>query len=73
MLYVLGLKKNLLSSSFMGDKGYAVTFWKGQVFIFLEGSSLDTAMRIGVREGNLYKLQGKPVQELVHDMMTVRL
>jgi transposase InsO family protein len=67
VLYVPGLKKNLLSISVMEDKGYAVTFHRGQVFIYPEGASPDTAMRIGVREGNLYRLQGKPVQALVHN------
>ena len=36
------------------------------MFICPEEASPDTAVRIGVREGNLYRLQGKPVQALVH-------
>jgi hypothetical protein len=36
------------------------------VFISPEGASPNTAMRIGVRDGNLYRLQGQPVQELMH-------
>lgn len=51
----------------MEDKGYVVTFRRGQAFICPEGASPDTAVRIRVREGNLYRLQGKPVQALVHD------
>jgi hypothetical protein len=52
----------------MKDKGYAVTFRRGQVFICLEGANpKNTAMRIGVREGNLYRLKGNPVQALVHN------
>jgi hypothetical protein len=67
VLYVPGLKKNLLSVSVMEDKGFVVIFQRGQVLIRLEGASPDTTVRIGVREGNLYRLQGKPVQALVHD------
>jgi hypothetical protein len=52
----------------MEEKSYAVTFRRGQVFIYLEGASRDTVMRIGVREGNLYRLRGKPVQALVHNI-----
>jgi len=58
---VPGLKKNLMSISVMEDKGYTITFQRGQVFICPEGASPDIAGRIGVREGNLCKLQGKLV------------
>jgi hypothetical protein len=36
------------------------------VFIRPEGASLDTALRIGVWDGNLYRLQGQPIQALMH-------
>jgi hypothetical protein len=67
VLYVPGLKKNLLSVSVMEDRGFVVMFKKGKVLICPEGASPDTTMSIGVREGNLYRLKGKPVQALVHD------
>jgi hypothetical protein len=67
VLYVLGLKKNFLSVSVMEDKGFAVMFKKGKVLIRPEGASPDTTVSIGVREGNLYRLKGKPIQALVHD------
>jgi hypothetical protein len=66
VLYVPGLKKNPLSISVMEDKGYEVNFRKGQVFIRPEGASPDTAVRIGVQDGNLYRLQGQPAQALLH-------
>jgi transposase InsO family protein len=50
----------------MEDKGYEVNFQRGQVFIRPEGASPDTAVRIGVRDGNLYRLQGQPAQALLH-------
>jgi hypothetical protein len=67
MLYVLGLKKNLLSISVMEERGFVVIFQKGKVLIRPEGASLDTAVKTKVREGNLYKMQGKLVQALVHN------
>lgn len=51
----------------MEDKGFAVEFKNQQVFIRLKESSLNTTQVLGVREGNLYKLQGKPIQALVHN------
>jgi hypothetical protein len=57
----------LLLVSVMEDKGFVVIFQRGRVLIRLEGAIPDTTMRIRVRERNLYTLQGKPVQALVHD------
>jgi hypothetical protein len=67
VLYVPRTKKKLLSASVMEDRGFAVMLKKGQVLIHPKRVSPDTAMSIGVREGNLYRLQGKPVQVFVHD------
>jgi hypothetical protein len=66
VLYVPGLKKNLISISVMEDKGFTIMFKKGKVLICPEGASPDTRVSIGVREGNLYRFKGKPVQALVH-------
>jgi hypothetical protein len=60
VLYVSGLKMNLLSVSTMKDKGYTITFADGQV-LRPKGSDLDLARVLGVREGKVYSLQGKPV------------
>jgi hypothetical protein len=48
VLYLPGLKKNLLSISAMEDKGYEVNFRRGWIFIRPEGANPDTAVRIGV-------------------------
>jgi hypothetical protein len=45
----------------MENKGYAVEFKNQQVLIEPKESSPDTAQVIKVREGNLYRLQGKPI------------
>jgi hypothetical protein len=67
VVYVLGLKKNMLSALFMEDMGFVFIFHKGKVIICPEGVIPNTIVSIGVREGNLYRLQGKPIQDLVHD------
>jgi hypothetical protein len=67
VLYVPWLKNKLLSVSVMEDKGFVIIFQRGQVLTRSEGASLDTTMKIGVREGILYSLQGKLVQALLHD------
>jgi hypothetical protein len=66
VLYVPGLKKNFLSVSVMDDKGFSVMFKKGQVLIHPHGASPNTTVSIGVREGNLCRLQSKPVQASIH-------
>jgi hypothetical protein len=67
VLYVPGLMEIFLLVSVMEDRGFVVMFKKGKVLIRLEGASPDKTLSIEVREGNLYRLQGKPVQALVHD------
>jgi hypothetical protein len=52
VLHVPELKMNLLSVLAMED---------GQVLIWSKGSDLDSARVLGVKEGNVYRLQGKPV------------
>jgi hypothetical protein len=51
----------------MEDKGFAMEFKNQQVLIRPKESSPDIAQVTGVREGNLYKLQGELVQFLVHN------
>lgn len=67
ILFVLGLKKNLLSISALKDKGFRVAFVDGKLLVWHKDSDLDSANAIGVREGGLYKLTSRPIQVLVHD------
>jgi hypothetical protein len=53
VLYVPGLKKNLLSISAMEDRGYAVAFIDGQVLAWPKGLSLDSTEVIGTHDGSL--------------------
>jgi hypothetical protein len=56
VLYVPGLKKNLISVSTIEERGYEVLFRDGQVLLFPKGSSITSAKVIGTRHEKLYKL-----------------
>ena len=57
VLYVPGLKKNILSISALDAKGFCVAFVDGQVLMWLRGKTIDDATIIGEQEGALYKLK----------------
>ena len=67
VLFVPGLKKNLLSISALDVKGMRVSFVDGQVLMWPKGNTFDDAIVIGEQEGGLYKLKGQPKQALVHE------
>ena len=67
VLFVPGLKKNLLSISALDAKGMMVAFIDGQVIMLPKGKTINDAIVIGEQEGGLYKLKGHPEQALVHD------
>lgn len=67
VLYVPGLKKNLVSISCLEDKGDIVAFVDGKVLVWSKGSSIDVARVIGIHDGRLYKLVSQPTQALVHE------
>ena len=54
VLYVPGMKKNLISVSDMEEKGFDVTLLGGKVLMHLRGASITSAKVIGVRSGKLY-------------------
>jgi hypothetical protein len=56
VLYVPGMKRNLVSVSALEDKGYKVTFSEGKVLAWHKNSHMNSARVIGVRENSLYKL-----------------
>ena len=66
VLYVLGLKKNLLSISALDKKGFRVAFIDGQVLMWPKGNNIEDAVIIG-EEGGLYKLKGHSKTTLVHE------
>ena len=67
MLYVLGLKKNLLPISTLDAKGIRVSFVNGQVLMWPRGKTIEEATVIGEEYIGLYKNEGNPEQELVHE------
>ena len=67
VLFVPGLKKNILSISALDAKGMMVAFVDGQVLMWPRGKTIDDAIVIGEQEGGLYKLKVHLEQALVHD------
>ena len=59
VLYIQGLKKNILSISSLDAKGFSVAFFYGQVLMWPRGKIIDDATIIGEKEGFLYKLKGQ--------------
>ena len=69
ILYVPGIKKNLLSVSALEDKGFRVTFMEGKALLWHKDSDLSSLEVIGVQEGGLHKVPGHHVQDLVHKII----
>ena len=51
VMYVLGMKKNLLSISSLDKKGFRISFIDGRVFMWTKGKTINDAIEIGVEEG----------------------
>ena len=66
VLYVPGLKKNILSIFALDSKGMRVSFFDGQVLMWPRGKTIDDAIVIGEEDRGFYKIKGQPEQELVH-------
>jgi hypothetical protein len=67
ILFVPGLKKNLISVPVLESKGYTVAFSKGKALLWSSNDDSSTAITIGTRECGLYKLSGQVVQALAHE------
>ena len=59
-LYILGLKKNLLSISALDKKGFKVFFVDGEVLMWSKVNTIDDVIVICIEEGGIYKLKGHP-------------
>ena len=66
VLYVLGMKKNLISVFTIEDRGIGVYFLDGKVHIFPQAEGPFASYVIGVRCGKLYKLLFQPHHALSH-------
>ena len=69
VLYVIGLKKNILSIYALDEKGIRVSFVDGEVLMWPKGKKIEDATMIGEEDGGLYKLKGQPEQALVHELI----
>jgi hypothetical protein len=67
VLYVPGLKKNILLVATLEDKGYWVIFKDRKSLLWAKGSHLNTTEPIGTHNGGLHGVSGKSVQALAHD------
>ena len=67
VLYVPGLKKNLLSIFALDAKGMRVAFVDGRFLMCPKGNTIDDATMIGEEDSGLYKLKGQPEQASVHE------
>eukprot|EP00253_Pinus_taeda_P005833 PITA_05833 len=65
VLYVLGMKKNLISVSAMEKKGFDVTFSGGKVLMHPRGDLITLAKVIGVRFRKLYNISFQSAGALV--------
>jgi hypothetical protein len=65
VLYVPGLKKNLLSVATLEDKG--VIFKDMKALLWAKGSHLSTTKPLGTRSEGLYVVSGQSVHALAHD------
>jgi hypothetical protein len=61
VMYVPKLNVNLLFVSALADMGYTVLFVDGQVLLRVERAALDATVRLGIRQGMMYRLLGQPV------------
>jgi hypothetical protein len=68
VLYVPGLKKNLLLVSTLEDKGYWVIVKDKKALLWAKGSHLSTTEPIGTCSGGLYIMSRQLVQALAHDV-----
>ena len=60
VLFVRGLKKNLVSVSMIKDQGLGVSFLDGHVHMFPKTARPSASVAIGVRCGKLYRLLFHP-------------
>jgi hypothetical protein len=66
VLYVPGLKKNLVLVSAIEERVYEVLFRDGKVILFPNRSSSTLAKVIGTRHDKLYKVMFQPTRALFH-------
>ena len=66
VLYVLGMKKNLVSVSMIVNRGFGVNVLDGKFHIFPKEEDPSASYAVGVGCGKLYKLLFQPHHGLPH-------
>ena len=64
VLYVPGLKNNILSILALDKKGFRVDFVDGKVLMWTKGKTIDDAVEIGFEDGGIYKFKGHTVSKV---------
>jgi hypothetical protein len=60
VMHVLELSVNLHFVTTLEDMGYTMMFEDGRVLIRAEGAALDATVRLGIRQGMMYRSLGQP-------------
>lgn len=68
VLYVPGIKRNLVSISGLSDQGYKIAFQENKVLSWSKNANIKKAISIGVRDGSLYKLYNQQNFALSHEI-----
>ena len=68
VVYVPGLKNNLIFISSLDKKFFGIVFVYGEVLIWSNGKTIEDAIVIGIEEGGLYKLKGHPDVASTHSI-----
>ena len=71
VLFVPGLKKNLLSMLALEKKGFRISFVDGEVLLWPRGKTIEDAIVIGEEEGGLYKLRGHIDVAFIHNTVSL--
>jgi hypothetical protein len=66
VLWVPKCRRSVLLVLAIEKKGFDVMFQDGQALIKPKGSISNTTVVLGVRESNLYRLKGQPMQAMAH-------
>lgn len=68
VLFVPGIKRNLVSISSLVDQGYRVTFQEDKVLIWTKNTNVKNAISLGYRDGSLYKVGNSIKSALSHEV-----
>jgi hypothetical protein len=71
VLWVAKHRRSVMSVSVIEKKGFDIVFQDGHALIKPRGSISKTTNVLGVRERNLYRLKGQPMQAMAHSKVAM--